>query len=77
LLMIATSNFVKIGGLTCNIITLNYDNWGGVFKRKIKASPYFLQLASPYFAHGASCAKLKIEWTPLWSYIIILIYLIV
>jgi len=39
---------------------------GESFLRKIKASALFsLFWLLPYFAHGASCAKLNIEWTPL------------
>jgi len=37
---------------------------GGEFiKEKLKLPPFFIWL-HPYFAHGASCAKLNIEWTP-------------
>jgi len=35
------------------------------FKEKLKLPPNFFILASPYFAHSASCAKLNVEWTPL------------
>jgi len=37
---------------------------GESFKEKLKLTPIFFILASPYFAHGAFCAKLNMEWKP-------------